>query len=112
MFDGKVVFPIVGQALVEGAVLFWGDVRWVTSPDRFRLVKLFLGGLYLLDLFGFLLFLLLVFVDLLNLGFLFSVILFLFLILVIFYFLQRRLSTATHDAYTLHTFSSSLVTVS
>ena len=45
--------PIVGQALVEGAVLFWSDVRWVTSPDGLRLVELLLGSLYLLDLFGF-----------------------------------------------------------
>jgi hypothetical protein len=83
------------------------DVRWVTSPDGFRLVELLFGGLYLLDLF--LLFLLLV-VDLLNLGLLFSV--FLFLSLLIFYFLQDDYRLPTYDAYTWHTFSSSLVTVS
>ena len=99
VLDSKMVFPIVGQALVEGAVLVYSDVWWVTSPDGFCLVKFFLGGLNLLDLFSFLLFLLLFFVDLLNLSFLFAVIFFLFLFLVIFNFLQRRLSTATHDAY-------------
>jgi hypothetical protein len=77
--------PIVGQALVEGAVLFWSDVRWVTSPDGLRLVELLLGSLYLLDLFSFLLFLLLFLVDLLNLGLLFVVLLFPFFF--IFYFL-------------------------
>jgi len=93
VLDSKMVFPIVGQALVEGAILFCSDVRWVTSPDGFRLVELLLGGLYLLDLLGFLLFLLLFVFDLLNLGLLFSV--FLFLFLLIFYFLQIRLLTAT-----------------
>ena len=104
------VFPIVGQALVEGTILFWSDVRWVTSPDGFRLVEFLVGSLLLLDLFGFLLFLVLVVVDLLNLGFLFFV--FLFLRFLIFYFLQRRISTATQEPDTLHTFSTSLVTVS
>jgi hypothetical protein len=66
VLDSKMVFPIVCQALVEGAVLFWSDARWVTSPDGFRLVELLLGCLYLLDLFGLLLFLLLFLVDLLN----------------------------------------------
>jgi hypothetical protein len=96
VLDSKMVFPVVGQALVEGAVLFWSDVRWIASPDGFRLVELLLGGLYL-DLFGFLLFLLLFFVDLLNLVILFCVFVFLFFV---FYFLQRQLSTSTYDAYT------------
>jgi hypothetical protein len=89
------VLPIIHQALVEGAVLFWSDVRWFTSPDGFRLVELLLGGLYL---FGLLLFLLLFLVDLLNLGLLFTFLVFFFFL--IFYFLRRRLSTATYDAYT------------
>ena len=46
-----------------------------TSPDGFRLVELLLGGLYLLLVF----FSLLLVVDLLNLGLLFSVFLFPFL---------------------------------
>jgi hypothetical protein len=103
VLDSKMVFPIVGQALVEGAVLFWSDVRWVTSPDGFRLVELLVGGLLLLDLFGFLLFLVLFIVDFLNLGLLFFIFFFLllFLLLLVFYFLQRRLSkTATYDADT------------
>ena len=103
VFDSEMVFPIIGQALVEGAILFYSDVRWVMSLDEFclQVVKLLFEGLNLLDIFGFLLFLLLFFVDLLNLCFLFSAIFFLFLFLVIFYFLKRRLSTATYDAYIL-----------
>lgn len=97
VLDSKMVFPVVRQALVELAVLFCSDIRWITSPDGFRLVELLLGGLNLLDLFGFLLFLFLFFVDLLNLVILFCVFVFLFFI---FYFLQRQLSTATYDAYT------------
>ena len=96
------IFPIIGQALIEGTVLFWSDVRWVASPDGFRLVELLVGDLPLLDLFSFLrfvfVFLILFIVDLLNLGFLF--LLFFFLFLIIFYLLQRRLSTGTYDAYT------------
>ena len=87
------VFPVIGQALVEGAVLLWSDVRWVTSPDGFRLVKLLVRDLVLLDLFGFLLLLLLLLVvDLLNLGLLILSLL-LILFLFILYLLQRRLST-------------------
>ena len=104
------IFPIIGQTLVEGAVLFCSDVRWVTSPDGFRLVELFVGDLLLLDLFGFLLFLFLFVFDLLNLRLLFF--LFLLFLFLIFYLLQRRLSTVTYDGYTCHTFSTSLVTVS
>jgi hypothetical protein len=101
VLNSKMVFPIIGQTLVEGAVLFWSDVRWVASPDRFRLVKLLVRGLALLDLFGFLLlFLLLFLVNLLNLGLLILILLF-FLFLLIFYLLQRRLPTATYEEDTL-----------
>ena len=97
VLDSEMVFPIVGQALVEGAVLFRSDVRWITSPDGFRLVELLVRDLLLLDLFGFL-FLLLFVVDFLNFGLLFFI--FLFLLFLIFYLLQKRLSTATYDAET------------
>ena len=103
VLDGKMVFPVVGQALVERAVLFCSDVRWVTSPNGFRLVELLLGGRYLLDLFSFFLLLVLLFVvDFLNLGlpfFVFSFFVFPFFLLVIVYFLRRPLSTATYDSY-------------
>jgi len=67
VLDGKVIFPVVGQALVEGAVFLSSDVRGVASPNRLRLVELLVGGLSLLDLLGLLL-LLLIFIDFLNLS--------------------------------------------
>jgi len=39
MLDGEMVFPVVGQALVEGAVLFRCDVIRIASPNRLRLVE-------------------------------------------------------------------------
>lgn len=44
------VFPVVGQALVEGAVLLRGDIRRVARPDGLRLVELLVRRLLLLDL--------------------------------------------------------------
>ena len=66
MLDGEVVLPVVGERLVEGAVLLGGDVRRVTRPDGLGLVQLLvglLGDLLLLRL----LLLVLVLVDLLDL---------------------------------------------
>jgi hypothetical protein len=72
VFDGKVLFPVVGQALVESTILVRGDVLWVPRPDGLGLVELLvLGGdlLNLLRLFG------LVFVvNLLDLGLLLIVV--------------------------------------
>lgn len=67
MLDGKVVFPVIGQTLVERGVLFGGDLGGVASPDGLGLVKLLVLGLGLLDLFGLLglSFLVLDFLDLL-----------------------------------------------
>lgn len=80
------VFPIVGQALVECAVLFTGDVRGVARPDGLGLVQLLVGGLLFLDLLGLLVFGLVLFIfDFLDFG-LFLVVLDL-LLLVIFDFL-------------------------
>lgn len=63
------VFPVVGQALVECAVLLRCDVLRVTRPDRLGLVEFFVRGLLLLDLLGLLLLGLVVFVlNLLDLG--------------------------------------------
>ena len=79
------IFPVVSQALVEGAILVCGDIRRVTSPNRFRLVELLVGHLLLLDLLGLFLFLILFIVNLLNLG-----LLFIFLglnLFLVFYFL-------------------------
>ena len=104
------IFPVVGQALVEGAVLLCGDVGRVASPDRFCLVELLIGDLRLLDLLLLLLFsLILLVVDLFNFGLFFLVF---FCFLFVFYLLQRRLSMAIHNADAYYTFSTSFVTVS
>jgi len=50
VLDGKVVLPVVGQALVECTVLVVCNVLRVTSPDGFRLVELLVGRLLLFDL--------------------------------------------------------------
>ena len=86
VFNGKVLLPIVGQALIEGTVLFRGDILRVPRPDRLGLVELLVFDSDFLDLFR-LLWLLLV-VDLLDLGFLFLV-LFFNLFFVIFNFLKK-----------------------
>lgn len=67
VLDGKMVFPVVSQALVERTVLLGSDVGGVASPDGLGLVELLVGGLGLLDLLGLLL-LVLVFIDLLDFG--------------------------------------------
>jgi len=59
MLDGEVVLPVVGERLVERAVLFLGDVVGVAGPDRLGLVELLKLGLDLLDLLGLLVLLLL-----------------------------------------------------
>ena len=78
MLDGEMVFPVVGQRLVEGGVFFGSDVGGVTCPDWLGLVELFLFDLGLLDLLGLLLFLflfLLIVINLLDLGFLLLILL-------------------------------------
>jgi len=52
VFDLQVVFPIVGERLVEFLVFFGGDVLGVTSPDGLGLVEEFPFGGGLLDLLG------------------------------------------------------------
>ena len=85
MLDGKVLLPIIGQALVKGPILFGGDVLRVPRPDRLGLVELLVFNGNFLDLLR-LLWLLLI-VDLLDLG-LFFIILF-NLFFVVFYFLKK-----------------------
>ena len=80
MLDSQVVFPIVGQALVEGRVLLWSDITGVASPERLGLVELLVLNSLLLDLLGLLL-LLLVLVDLLDLGLLLVVLDFFLIVL-------------------------------
>ena len=111
MLDSEVVFPIVGQALVEGGVVFLGDVVGVASPDGLGLVKLLVGGLLLLDLLGLLLLLFLLFVNLLDLGLVLGLILdFLILILNLLY---SCVSVECNVTLMMRlTFSTSLVTAS
>merc|ERR1712133_25265 len=86
VFDGKMVFPVVGQALVEIAILLLGNVVGVTGPDRLRLVQFLVFdvfGLNLLRLFLILLVLVIfVFVvfDFLDLGLFFFAFFLLFLL--------------------------------
>ena len=68
MLDGEVVLPVVGERLVEGAVLVLGDVGGVARPDRLRLVELLGRDLLLLDLLGLLLLGLVLVLDFLDLG--------------------------------------------
>ena len=73
VLDGKVLLPVVGQALVESSVLLLGDLLRVTRPDGLRLVELLVLDLLLLNLLR-LLGLLLV-IDLLDLGLLLALVL-------------------------------------
>jgi hypothetical protein len=73
-----VVFPVVGQALVERAVLLRLDVLGIACPDRLRLVELLVSRLRLLDLLSLLfLGLVILVLDFFDLG----------LLLVLLYFL-------------------------
>lgn len=42
VLNSQMIFPIVGQALVEFSVLFVGDIVWVTGPDWFGLETSFI----------------------------------------------------------------------
>jgi hypothetical protein len=56
VLDGKVIFPVVGQTLVERGILFSGNLLRVTRPEGLRFVEFLVGNLLLFD--GLLLFLL------------------------------------------------------
>ena len=73
VFDGKVVLPVIRQALIESSILLGSDIGGVTSPDGLRLVELLVLDLLLLNLLR-LLGLLLV-IDLLDLGLLLALVL-------------------------------------
>jgi hypothetical protein len=94
VLDSEVIFPIVAKTFVEGAVLLRSDVRGIACPNRLRLVELLVRNLLLLDLLSFLLLLVFVFFDFLDLG------------LVIFVLLGLFFSSSSTS------FSTSLVTVS
>ena len=108
VFDGKVLFPVVGQTLVERAILIRSDILWIPRPERLGLVELLvLGGdlLNLLRLLG------LVFVvNFLDLGLLLIVVIF-GLFFIVFDLLesgQTRIVLVEGRFYL--TFSTSLVT--
>ena len=82
MLDSQVVFPIVGQALIEGRVLLWSDITRVASPERLGLVQLLVLNGLLLDLLGLLL-LLFILVNFFDLRLL-AVLLCLLFLLIIF----------------------------
>lgn len=90
VLDGKVLFPVVGQALVKGAVLVRSDILRVPRPEGLGLVELLvLDG----DLFDLLRFLGFVFVvNLLDLRLVLVIFLGLFLdlFLVVFDLLEKR----------------------
>ena len=48
MLHCQMLFPVVGQALVELAILFLADVIWIPCPDGLGLIKLFIFGVFLL----------------------------------------------------------------
>merc|ERR1719204_883640 len=71
VFDRKMVFPVVRQALVKVTIFLLGNVVGVSGPDWLRLVQLLVFDVFGLDFLGFLLrvFLLVVVVlDLFDLG--------------------------------------------
>merc|ERR1719474_1898837 len=49
---GKMIFPVVGETLVEVAVFLLGDIVGVPRPDRFSLVQFLVLVELFLDLFG------------------------------------------------------------
>ena len=107
MLHGKVVFPVVRQALVEGTVLFLSDLVGVASPDGLCLVELLVLDSLLLDrLLLLTLLFLLVFVDLLDLRFLlvlfFLLFFFVFDLLKIIVRLRIELHTRLFIAYLLN----------
>ena len=96
MLDGKVLLPIVGQALVKGPILFGGDVLRVSRPDRLGLVEFLVFNGNFLDLLR-LLWLFLI-IDLFDLGLRF-IIFFDFFFFVVFYFLKKMISAASSGKY-------------
>ena len=72
VLDRKMVFPLVGQTLVERALFFGSDVGGIAGPDGLGLVELLVLDRLLLDLLRLLL-LVLVLVNFLDLGLVFRV---------------------------------------
>ena len=77
MLDGEVLFPVIGQALVERAILVSSDILGVPRPDGLCLVELLVLNFNLLDLLLLLRLVLVVVIDLLDLGLLLALLAFL-----------------------------------
>lgn len=71
VIHGKMVFPIIGQALVEGSILLLGDLLCLSQPDGFQFVDELplMRNILNLLLLGLLFFILLI--DVLNISLLF-----------------------------------------
>lgn len=95
MLNGEMFLPIVGQALVEGTILFWGDVLRAPRPDGLGLVKFLVFNSEFLDLLRLLRLVLII--NLFNLRLLFLILLDLFV--VVFDLLKIWLA---HRCRTLH----------
>jgi hypothetical protein len=93
----KMVLPVVGQALVERAILISRDIAGVASPDWLGLVEDVVLSRRLLDLFGLLLLLLVLVFDLLNLW-LIAILLFLRLLFVILNLLPSSVRTSFRES--------------
>ena len=84
VLDGEVLLPVVGEGLVEGAVLLLGDLLGLARPDGLLLVQEVPLVRHLLDLLLLLLLLgLVLLVDLLDLGLVVVVVVLLVLVLVL-----------------------------
>ena len=111
VLDGKVLFPVVGQALVESTIFISSDFLRVPRPNGLGLVKFLVLDCDFLDFLRFLRFVLVI--DLFDLGLLLVFfVFFLFdLFLVVFNFLENNQVSVRWIVKVLSlTFSTSLVT--
>jgi len=97
VLDREVVLPVVGEALVEGALLLLGDVGGFALPDRLVLVDLLELVVHLLDLLGLLLLVLVLLLDLALLVLLLLVLLLLVLVVLVGDFLLLGLLDLEFD---------------
>ena len=107
MLNGEMFLPIVGQALVEGTILFGGNVLGIPRPDGLGLIELLVFNGDFLDHLRFWLAVLIV--DLLDLGLLFVT---LGPFFVVFQLLKEWLARPLQTSLRLLTLSTSFVTVS
>ena len=105
------LFPVIGQALVERTIFVGSDVLWIPRPNGLGLVELFILDLDFLDLLRFLRLFPVLIVDFLDLGLAFLILFDLGLFLIIFNFLENgQISVLSFVENLSVTFSTSLVT--